>query len=540
MLRKLSALFILVLAFVTSFAQDEFMIYGVVQTIDNNVAGTRLKVELVEEYKTIFDNKLEADGQYRLDLQYGKTYIISFTKDGYTPMVFDTKLIMPEGVRQCCYRPMNLSFHLFKPDGENDELFDDSFLTIKYEKQHKGFNYDLDIDYMVQQRIVQSQIFKQNQLEAREGIKVRSDSIQNEKHYLALINQGTQFYNNNQFYAARRLFKEAQKLKPNRQYPHYKLEDIRTELERFESKANLLGVNVDSLIEKELSQVSIKDEMPAYPAYKPLTKEQVEEIFRKDVEKQVIASSETPEEANRTLAMMNEFFDEEFDKVMIADTPEPTTPVETEPTPDVVTREVDLTPPTTPTTPEPEPPIVEVPVVETPTVTTPVEDTTTKVDEIIATTTTPEPEPTKDTSTTVETPVVEAPVIDTPDVVATKEPVVEEPVTYKPSTPKTVKPQPKTLPANTPKVVDYKTYQDSLSKRYPEERTIEITQNSYKKTTRVIMNNGNMIEVYAKVEHSWGATYYYLEEYPTGYQNIGYSAFMNKTKLYEVEEKNGN
>ena len=87
------------------------------------------------------------------------------------------------------------------------------------------------------------------------------------------------------------------------------------------------------------------------------------------------------------------------------------------------------------------------------------------------------------------------------------------------------------------KVVSYATYQDSLKQKYVEARTIETSQDPHKKTTRVFLNNGKVVEVYSMVEHDWGATYYFLEEYPSGAQSIGYNAFMNKTKLYEVTEK---
>ncbi|MBO7124509.1 MAG: hypothetical protein J6V74_01545, partial [Bacteroidales bacterium] len=84
------------------------------------------------------------------------------------------------------------------------------------------------------------------------------------------------------------------------------------------------------------------------------------------------------------------------------------------------------------------------------------------------------------------------------------------------------------------KVVDFATYQDSLRHKYPNERTIEVTQDSHKKTTRVFMNDGTRVEIYTMVEHTWGATYYFLEEYPTGTTSIGYAAFVNKTKLTDL------
>jgi len=528
LLQKTLFILILIYTSVQVNAQDEFMIYGVIQTEDNNEAGTRIKIENTKTYKTVYDENVEAGGQYRLDLAYGVNYQIFFTKEGYTPITFDVTLDLPEGVKECCYRALKLSFHLFKPDGEHDDLFKGSFYNITYEEKLKGFNYDLDIDYMVQQRIVNDAIFKQKKLETQEGKLARTDSIQSEKRYLALINQGTQFYNSQQFYTARKIFLEAKKIKPNRMYPQYKLEDIRTELERFETKANLLGVDVDSIIQKELAQAEIKvDNGPIIPPYVPLTPEQVEEIFRKDIEKQVIALSDNANEANRTLALMNELFDKEFEEVKIADiTPTPTTP-EVEPEPPV--RTVDLSSPVAPTPIVVETPIIKPePVIEVPKPVEPVEPVV-------------EVKPTQTTIDTIKPEVVEVVEVKPIPVTPTPTPKPVEPVKPVVTTP-TEKPtpvRPTTPPVQkfVPKVVDYKTYQDSLRQKYVETRTVEVSQDNYKKTTRVFMNNGQYVEVYAMVEHSWGATYYYIEEYPSGYQNIGYTAFMNKTKLYEITEK---
>ncbi len=465
-------------------AQDEFMIYGTIKVSGGTLQNTNIKVRSNDDYLNIINEALPIDGVYKIYLKYGKDYTITFSKPGYTPMVFDANLKLPADAKQCCYRPMHLSFHMFKPDGENDELFEKTFHTIEYEKKLKGFNYSLDIDYMIQQRIVNSKIFREQLDEAHGGAEQRKKAIKEEKHYLALINQATVYYEKKQFYTARKLFEEAQKIRPDRRYAKYKLEDIKTELELFETKANLLGVNVDSIIASELAQANFEKKEEAYPAFVPLTQEQIDEIFRKDIEQQVIASSETTAEANRTLALMNEFFDEAFNPVTIVKKEEPIIeqPVvaERKAAPTVKPKEDFV---------EEQPKEREINISEPP-----------KPKPVVAVVEQPKQTEVKQSETKEE-------------VVVEQKPIVRE----------------------IPRVVDYSTYQDSLRIVYPETRTVEVTQNAYKKTTRVIMNNGTTVEVYARVEHSWGATYYYLEEYPSGYQNIGYSAFMNRTKLFEIE-----
>lgn len=477
----------------SGFSQNELMIFGTVSIPDNPDARARLKVENTETYRTVYELWLETDGRYRVDLPYGQNYKIFFYAEGNTTMVFDVILKLPPHVRQCCYRPIPLSFHFFKPDGIHDKLFSDVFYSIRYEERLRGFNHDIDVDYMVQQRIVNHAIFSAQLQEAREGNQLRDQVVLEEKKYLALINQATDLYNSKHFYASRRVFTEALKIRPDRMYPQYKLEDIRTELERFENRAALLGVNVDSLMQQELALIIAEAGVDEdyYPPYIPLTQADIERIFKQEVEKQIQIMASTPQEANRLLGLMQEFFKDAPSTDMITDT-KPQTVEEP------AARIVDFTRPST-REPEITPEVVES--------------------------------------------ITDTPIIETipAEIIEIHEPIVE---TEKP----TVTPSPVTPPTERPvvrtpqtkeeiKVVDFATYQDSLRRRYPEERTVEYTEDAHRKTTRVILNDGKFVEIFVRVEHSWGATYYYIEEYPSGYQSIGYSAFMNRTRLYELEEK---
>jgi len=337
-------------------------------------------------------------------------------------------------------------------------------------------------------------LFESKKQEAHEGNALRKETVLQEKQYLAFINQGTQLYNDKYFYAARRLFLEAKKIRPDRMYPQYKLEDIKTELERFEHKAELLGVNVDSLIQQELASL-VPEPESTYPPYVPLTQEQIEQIFKQEVENQIILMADSPQEVTRLMGLMQEFFRNDFTPDQIAvydDEPLIDEPFE---------RTVDFTSPTVS-----EPSVVEVPA---PVV---VEDIveSTPIDEFIEDV----PYGVKEDVDTVS-PSVAPLVVEKPK----QEPVRVSETQVRPL----------------PKVVDYSSYQDSLRRKYPEERTVEYFEDANRKVTRVFLNNGKVVEVYTRIIHSWGATYYYFEEYPSGYQSIGYSAFMSRTKLYELE-----
>ena len=435
--------------------QNEFKIYGKIKAANGPAEGVSIKVTQ-RGYK-FSETTTDAKGAYEIYLPYGKNYVITYTIDGFQTMTFEALMELPSNAPQCCYRPLEISYHLFNPDAKYKKLFDKTFHVIAYEKQYKGFNYDLDIDYMIQQRIVNTELFEQQLQLAKNGAESNKDSIKAEKRYMALINQGTVYYEKSQFYAAKKFFTEATKLKPNRLYSYYKLEDIKTELDRFETKAELLGINIDSLIAQELAQAEEDDGGPkTYPAYVPLTDQQVEEIFRTELQKQVYASSSNVAEGNRTMRLMDEFFSEETRRNTAIAQNEPKKKEKKKKT-------------------EPE--------------------------QVVA-----KEEPKEEQK---QTP-IDLSQKPTPKPVVTK---TEQPVK---------------------KVVDFVTYQDSLMHKYPNERTIEVTQDAHKKTTRVFMNDGKRVDIYTMVEHTWGATYYFLEEYPTGTTSIGYAAFVNKTKLTDL------
>jgi tetratricopeptide (TPR) repeat protein len=85
---------------------------------------------------------------------------------------------------------------------------------------------------------------------------------------------------------------------------------------------------------------------------------------------------------------------------------------------------------------------------------------------------------------------------------------------------------------------DEEAYQDSLRKKYFAERTIELLKEDMKTITKVILNQDDKISIYLKVEHIWGATFYFRDNYPYPMENISKSYFEVTTKLLSDRDSN--
>lgn len=76
--------------------------------------------------------------------------------------------------------------------------------------------------------------------------------------------------------------------------------------------------------------------------------------------------------------------------------------------------------------------------------------------------------------------------------------------------------------------------QKRLAKKYPAKKTVENIDQVGKHITRVIINIDNKVSVYLKVEHNWGATFYFKDE--TGLElrsiNLQYFNLMTDLKTY--------
>ncbi len=73
--------------------------------------------------------------------------------------------------------------------------------------------------------------------------------------------------------------------------------------------------------------------------------------------------------------------------------------------------------------------------------------------------------------------------------------------------------------------------QKRLVKVYPNKKTIEQIEKPSKQITRIIMNINNKVTVYLKVKHSWGATYFFIDEIGSELRSINQQYFNLMTNL---------
>jgi len=408
-------------------SQTEFMLHGTLKIYKGRVDSVTIVVESErKQYGRVV--KPDSTGEFRIWLAYARDYVVKFSRPGYQTVMFAVSTKMPEGVKHCCFTPFDMSFHLFKPDGKSDTLFRRPIVKIKYEARLKTYNYSLDIDYYIQKMIVQAEIDKQQRVKDEASRSRMRDSLEMERKYLSLINSGNSYYVNQQFALSRQMFEKALELKPSRKYPAYKLEDIKTELEIFNKKIDSLPPDHDSIVAAVMRP---KPEPKPVLTYRRKTPQELEAMFRKDLQKQIVKETRDPRELQQRLAFVSQVLDKKKPEPVAAAQPvslAPEVPVAVKPRPIVVL---------------------------------------------------PEPPPAKDS-----------------------------------------------IPN-----FDNEAYQDSLKNKYPDERTIERTTEEYKTTTRVIINRDNKVAVYLKVEHKWGATFYFIDNTPFPMENISKSFFEVSTRL---------
>ncbi len=70
-----------------------------------------------------------------------------------------------------------------------------------------------------------------------------------------------------------------------------------------------------------------------------------------------------------------------------------------------------------------------------------------------------------------------------------------------------------------------------LRELYPDPRTEIVINEPGKKITKVIMNDGENVRVYLKVEHSWGGVYYFIDYSPQPLVSISQGYFDRHTKI---------
>lgn len=67
--------------------------------------------------------------------------------------------------------------------------------------------------------------------------------------------------------------------------------------------------------------------------------------------------------------------------------------------------------------------------------------------------------------------------------------------------------------------------------KYPDKKTVENISKPGKEITRVIMNIDNKVSIYLKVKHSWGATFYFVDEVGFELKSISAIHFNRMTDL---------
>ncbi len=76
---------------------------------------------------------------------------------------------------------------------------------------------------------------------------------------------------------------------------------------------------------------------------------------------------------------------------------------------------------------------------------------------------------------------------------------------------------------------------ERLVKKYPNKKTVEEIDKPGKHITRVIMNIDNTVTIYLKVHHSWGATYYFIDDIGRELRSINQQYFNLMTNLDTYE-----
>ena len=113
------------------FAQSEFKIYGTIKASNGPAQGVTIKVTQ-RGYK-FREVQTDERGKYEVYLPYGKNYMLTYSIDGFQTMTFEAMLELPSNAPQCCYRPLEISYHLFNPEDKYKKLFEKTFYINAYE-----------------------------------------------------------------------------------------------------------------------------------------------------------------------------------------------------------------------------------------------------------------------------------------------------------------------------------------------------------------------------------------------------------------------
>lgn len=444
-------------------AQKEFMLYGTVKIEGESTIGTKIIIHPFEE-RPETQKVDDPSGQFKVFLKYGKDYVITLQHEGFVKLLFKVSTKLPSSLPQCCQSPVDISCHLFKPGGKYDSLFLKPFITIKYDTKLKGYNSSLDVDYYIKklfERTEQERIARAKEAQRRKRI---ADSMAIEKKYLEHITKGNLYFGSKQYDLAHKEYEEAHKVIPARQYPLYKMEDVKTEVARFfHGSDSIAKLNVDSIWKSRQPDTSKPKQV-----YKRLTAEEVHAKMIRDVQNNMKKQGATDQAIKESF----DYLDKAVTQVRLA--------------------KGDSTPHR-------------------------------KIEPIL--------EPSRlDTARTIAMPV--------PTLILPEEPAQQESIKQEESPFAPKQSEMHSVAEKKTAIYNEKKYQDSLLQKYPTIRTVEVQKDDYKTVTRVIINKNNHVDVFAKVEHKWGATFYFIENGPQQYENISESFF--KVSTMETESPSTN
>jgi hypothetical protein len=262
-----------VLSCAASFAQAEFMVHGRLRSHYTATDTIYIKAESKSTRDFRRAEKLPPNSYYRIFFPYGDEYTLEFSQAGMVTYKFTVSTVFPHGIEQCCRPPLELSLRMLQPGWPQDSLFAGVFMHIGYSKPLSGFNYDIDVDFTAQQRISEAEINKQQAEVNKHRRKQLEDSLEKERAYLRLINQGNILYSKGLFAESASHFLKASQMEPRRSYPLYKLEDIKTAVELFNSKAGAMPIRLDSI--KPLPEPPKPQPRPVF-TYTPPSPEEIE------------------------------------------------------------------------------------------------------------------------------------------------------------------------------------------------------------------------------------------------------------------------
>lgn len=473
------------------FAQEEFMVYG---KTPSNTDSITISLFNSENGKLIETKTMPKGRQYRFYLTYQEKYRLEYSWPDHIPITVTLSTELPESVPACCFLPMEINLHLQKVQNNyKDSIVDGSIIDIRYENSLKNFNYDFDIDYLVEEKLVQAEINRQKAIIKSKEEKLANDSLAVEQEYYSFINCGNKAFLVKDYTKAKDCFLKALEIKPGRLYPKYKLEDIKTE--------QLLGAAKRPSPKDTLAKVDTVKPVAPKPkpkkVYKRMTDEEIERKLMGDIAKLIMSSEEDEEVAQERMSFLNDILDNDSVPVAIPEE-EKAEPVVATKTGPIEEPKIEAPKKDTVASIEPEPEIKTIP-----------KDTIANIE--------PEPKP--------ETDVVSE------DTITNEDPIIED-VIEKPLPKKNVSYIEK-VPLGTKSTLESieKDRQEELLQKYVNEKTVEVEKDDFKTITYVYMRNNGKVNVYMKVEHNWGATFYFINNYPYPNENITKAYFESATKV---------